>query len=154
MLKEFKEFALKGNVFDMAVGIIIGGAFTAIVNSLIGDLIMPILGLITGGVNFSDMFIALDGKESESLAAAQEAGAPAFAYGSFIQSIVSFLILAWVVFMLVKTMNKMRKQEEPAPEEPTTKVCPFCGSEIPIAAKKCPCCTSDLPAEEEAAAEA
>ena len=138
MLKEFKEFALKGNVFDMAVGIIIGGAFTAIVNSLIGDLIMPILGLIT---------------EYESLAAAQEAGAPAFAYGSFIQSIVSFLILAWVVFMLVKTMNKLRKQEEPAPEEPTTKVCPFCGSEIPIAAKKCPCCTSDLP-EEEPAAEA
>ena len=96
-------------------------------------------------------------EESESagssVAAAQEAGAPAFAYGSFIQSIVSFLILAWVVFMLVKTMNKLRKQEEPAPEEPTTKVCPFCGSEIPIAAKKCPCCTSDLP-EEEPAAEA
>ena len=151
MLKEFKEFALKGNVFDMAVGIIVGGAFTAIVNSLIGDLIMPILGLLTGGVNFSDLFIALDGKEYESLASAQEAGAPAFAYGSFIQSIVSFLILAWVVFMLVKTMNKLRKQEEPAPEEPTTKVCPFCGSEIPIAAKKCPCCTSDLPEEEPAA---
>ena len=153
MLKEFKEFALKGNVFDMAVVIIVGGAFTAIVNSLIGDLIMPILGLITGGINFSDLFIALDGKEYESLAAAQEAGAPAFAYGSFIQNVISFLILAWVVFMLVKTMNKLRKADEPAPEEPTTKVCPFCGSEIPIAAKKCPCCTSDLP-EEEPAAEA
>ena len=154
MLKEFKEFALKGNVFDMAVGIIIGGAFTAIVNSLIGDLIMPILGLITGGVNFSDLFIALDGKEYESLSAAQEAGAPAFAYGSFIQNVVSFLILSWVVFMLVRTINKLRKAEEPAPEAPTTKVCPFCGSEIPIAAKKCPCCTSDLPEEPAEAEEA
>lgn len=143
MLKEFKEFALKGNVFDMAVGIIIGGAFTAIVNSVINDLLMPILGIITGGINFSDLFIALDGKEYASLAAAQEAGAPAFAYGSFIQNVISFIILAFVVFLFVKTMNKMRK-EEPA-SEPTTKVCPYCQSEIPIMAKKCPHCTSDLP---------
>ena len=146
MLKEFKEFALKGNVFDMAVGIIIGGAFTAIVNSVINDLLMPILGLITGGINFSDLFIALDGKEYASLAAAQEAGAPAFAYGSFIQNVISFIVLAFVVFMSVRTMNKMRK-EEPAPE-PTTKVCPFCQSEIPLMAKRCPQCTSELPEEE------
>lgn len=145
MLKEFKEFALKGNVFDMAVGIIIGGAFTAIVNSVINDLLMPILGLITGGINFSDLFIALDGKEYASLAAAQEAGAPAFAYGSFIQNVISFIVLAFVVFMFVRTMNKMRKEEPAA--EPTTKVCPYCQSEIPLMAKRCPQCTSEIPEE-------
>ncbi len=145
LIQEFKEFALKGNVIDMAVGVIIGGAFGTIVSSVVNDLFMPVLGMATGKINFSDLFIALDGGDYPSLAAAQEAGAPAFAYGNCIQNIIQFVILAFIVFMFVKAMNKMKKPAEEAPAAPTTKTCPYCASEIPVAAVKCAHCASDLP---------
>jgi len=143
MLKEFKEFALKGNVMDMAIGVIIGGAFGTIVASLVADIFNPILGMITGGVNFADLFISLNGEHYDTLAAAQEAGAPVIAYGNFIQTIIQFLLLAFVVFLFVKAINKMRKPAPDAP--PTTKECPYCKSEIAIEAVRCPNCTSELP---------
>ena len=122
MLKEFREFISKGNVMDLAVGIIIGVAFTAIVNSLVGDLINPIIGLILGGINFSDMFIDLSGTHPATMTAARESGAAVFAYGSFITAVINFLIIAWVVFMLVKTMNRLMPKKAvlaPAPVGPT-----------------------------------
>ena len=118
MMSEFKEFALKGNVMDMAVGIIIGGAFGKIVASLVNDLLMPLVGLAMGGVSFADLYTALDGNTYESLAAAEEAGAAVFKYGAFIQSAIDFVIIAFVIFMMVKAMNKMRKKEEEAPAAP------------------------------------
>lgn len=118
MLNEFKTFIAKGNVMDLAVGIIIGAAFTAIVNSLVGDLINPIIGLILGGVNFSDMFIDLSGTNPTTMAAAKEAGAAVFAYGAFITAVINFLIIAWVVFMLVKAMNRMMPKKAEAPAAP------------------------------------
>mgnify|MGYP003515650918 FL=1 len=118
MIKEFKEFISKGNVMDLAVGIIIGAAFTAIVNSLVGDLINPIIGLILGGVNFSDMFVDLSGTNPATMAAAKDAGAAVFAYGSFITAIINFLIIAFVVFMLIKMMNRIMPKPAPAPEAP------------------------------------
>jgi large conductance mechanosensitive channel len=118
MIKEFKDFISKGNVMDLAVGIIIGAAFTAIVGSLVGDLINPIIGLILGGVNFSDMFIDLSGTAPASMAAAKESGAAVFAYGAFITAIINFLIIAFVVFMLVKVMNKIMPKAPAAPEAP------------------------------------
>ncbi len=118
MLNEFKAFLMKGNVMDLAVGIIIGAAFTAIVNSLVGDLINPIIGLIMGGVNFSDMFIDLSGTNPASLAAAKEAGAAVFAYGAFITAIINFVIIGFVVFMLVKMMNKLMAKKAEAPAAP------------------------------------
>ena len=143
MLKEFKEFALKGNVIDMAVGVIVGGAFSSIVGSLVNDIFMPILGIITGGINFSELYLSLDAVKYETLAAAQEVSAPVLAYGQFIQNVIQFILLAFVVFLFVKAINKARK---PQPEAaPTTKVCPFCKSEIAIEATKCPHCTSALP---------
>ena len=123
MLKEFKDFISKGNVMDLAVGIIIGAAFTAIVSSLVGDLINPIIGLILGGVNFSDMFISLSDATPVSLAAAKEAGNPVFAYGAFITAVINFLIIAWVVFMIVKTMNKLMPKAPPAAAAPTGPTC-------------------------------
>ncbi len=114
MLKEFKDFIAKGNVLDLAVGIIIGAAFTAIVNSLVGDLITPIIGLLMGGISFTDLFVDLSGTAPASLAAAKEAGAAVFAYGSFIDAIIKFLIIAFVVFMLVRTVNRMKKPAEAA----------------------------------------
>ncbi len=118
MLNEFKTFIAKGNVMDLAVGIIIGAAFTAIVNSLVGDLINPIIGLILGGVNFSDMFIDLSGTNPVSMAAAKESGAAVFAYGAFITALINFLIIAWVVFLLVKAMNRIMPKKAEAPAEP------------------------------------
>lgn len=118
MIQEFKAFLMKGNVMDLAVGIIIGAAFTAIVNSLVGDLINPIIGLVMGGVNFSDMFIDLSGTNPASLAAAKEAGAAVFAYGAFITAIINFVIIGFVVFMLIKMMNKMMAKKEEAPAAP------------------------------------
>ncbi len=118
MIQEFKAFLMKGNVMDLAVGIIIGAAFTAIVNSLVGDLINPIIGLVMGGVNFSDMFIDLSGTNPASLAAAKEAGAAVFAYGAFIMAIFNFVLIGFVVFMLVKFMNKMMAKKEEAPAAP------------------------------------
>ena len=142
MIKEFKEFIAKGNVMDMAVGVIMGGAFGKIVSSLVNDLLMPLIGLILGGVDFSNLFIALDGGNYASLAAAEEAGAALFKYGAFIQNIIDFLIIAFCIFLMVKAFNKTKK-EEPAPA-PTTKACPYCKSEIAIDAVKCPHCTADL----------
>ena len=143
MLKEFKEFALKGNVIDMAVGVIIGGAFSTIVGSLVNDIFMPILGLLTGKINFSELYVSLDGVKYATLAEAQEVSAPVLAYGQFIQNIIQFILLAFVVFLFVRAINKTRKEEPAA--APTTKTCPFCKSEIALDAVKCPNCTSALP---------
>jgi large conductance mechanosensitive channel len=141
-ISEFKEFALKGNVLDMAVGIIIGAAFGAIVNSLVKDVIMPPVGMLMGGINFADLFVALDGKTYASLAEAQAAAAPTINYGLFINAIISFLIVALAIFVLIRQVNAAKKK--PAPPDPTTKECPFCKESIPKAAVKCSHCTSDL----------
>jgi large conductance mechanosensitive channel len=145
---EFKKFIMRGNVIDLAVGVIVGGAFQAIVKSLVDDVVMPVISLATKGINFADLFIALDGGEYATLAAAQEAGAATLNYGNFISAILNFLIMAFVVFLLVKGINavaeKTKKPAEEAPAEPTTKECPYCKSEIAIGATKCPNCTSDL----------
>jgi large conductance mechanosensitive channel len=150
MFKEFKEFAMRGNVVDMAVGIIIGGAFGTIVKSLVSDVIMPPIGLLLGGVDFSNLFlVAKQGSPTgpyAALADAQAAGAVSINYGLFINSVVSFLIVAFAVFFLIKAINSMqRKQEQPA-AAPTTKSCSFCATEIPIKATRCPHCTSQLAA--------
>lgn len=142
MVSEFKEFIMRGNVMDMAVGVVVGGAFSNIVGSLVNDIIMPLVTLATGKISFTDLFIALDGGTYASLAAAQEAGASVFAYGNFIQMIVQFLIIAFCIFMVVKGINKLKKPA-PAPEV-VTKICPFCKSEVHIEATKCAFCASDL----------
>ncbi len=147
MIKEFKEFIMRGNVMDMAVGVIVGGAFNTIVTSLVNDIIMPVISLATGKVDFTNLFVSLDGSKYATLAEAQEAGASVFAYGSFIQNVLQFLIVAFVLFMVIKGMNKLHKKPEEAPAAPTTKICPFCKSEIPIEATRCGFCTSELPAE-------
>ena len=148
MLKDFKEFAMRGNVVDMAVGIIIGGAFGTIVKSLVADVIMPPIGLLLGGVDFSDLFITLkEGAQAgpyETLAAAQEVGAVTISYGVFLNSVISFLNVAIAVILLIRSINKLQAAEEEAPEEPTTKECGFCFSEIPLKATRCPNCTSEL----------
>jgi large conductance mechanosensitive channel len=149
MLKEFKEFALKGNVLDMAIGIIIGAAFGTIVRSLVDDVIMPPIGIIIGNVDFSALFIML--KQGNvpppynTLVEAKSAGAVTLNYGSFINNIISFIIVAFSVFMLVKGMNQLRRKKENIPDaEPTIKDCPYCYSKISIKAQKCPACTSEL----------
>ncbi len=138
LLKEFKEFLIKGNVVDMAVGFIFGAAFATVVKSLVNNVIMPPLGKLLGNVDFANLFIPLDGKEYASLKALEKAGAPAIKYGLFINDLVSFIILGFVIFMFIKAYNKL-KREEPAPA-PTTKSCPECAMEIPIEAKVCPYC--------------
>lgn len=149
MLQEFKKFAMRGNVVDMAVGIIIGGAFGTIVKSLVADVLMPPVGMLLGGVDFANFFITL--KEGAtagpyaSLAAAQEAGAVVISYGVFMNAVISFLIVAFAVFLLIRGINKLQEEEE-EPEEETTKECPFCMSTIPINATRCPNCTSELTA--------
>lgn len=147
-LQEFKAFISKGNVIDMAVGVIIGAAFKAIVDSLVKDIIMPLISGIVGGLDFSNWFIALDGNKYETLAAAQEAGAATLNYGSFITAVINFLIMAFVIFMMIKVMNALmdrrRKPAAAAPEAPQTKTCRFCKSEIAIDALRCPHCTSNL----------
>ena len=148
MFKEFKEFAMRGNVVDMAVGIIIGGAFGTIVMSLVTDILMPPIGLILGGVDFTDLFLTL--KEGASpgpyatLASAQEAGAVTVAYGLFLNSVVSFLIIALSVFFVIKGVNAMKRREEEPSLEPTTKDCPYCLSSVPLKASRCPFWTSEL----------
>ena len=147
MLQDFKKFAVKGNMIDMAVGVIIGGAFNGLVTSLVNTVVMPALSVFTGKLDFSQMFIAMDGVKYEPLAAAQEAGAAVVQYGNFISQIINFVIMAFVVFLFVRTINKMREKDAapaPAPAAPTTKKCPHCLSEIPIEATKCAHCTSDL----------
>lgn len=151
MFKEFKKFAIKGNMIDLAVGMIIGSAFNKLVSSLVNDMIMPVLGLLTGKIDFAKLFIALDGNTYETLAEAEELGVACFKYGAFIAGVIDFLIMAFVVFLFVKWMNKLRDMnEEPEqPKAPTTKVCPFCKSEISIEATRCPHCTSEQPVAEE-----
>jgi len=141
MFKEFREFAMRGNVLDMAVGIIIGVAFGAIITSLVNDIIMPPIGLALGRVDFSNLFINLSGGSFASLSAAKEAGAVTINYGVFVNAVINFIIVAFVLFLVIRSMNKLKhKEEEPA--EPTTKDCPYCFSQIPIKATRCPHCTS------------
>jgi len=146
MLKEFKEFAMRGNVFDMAIGIIIGAAFGKIVTSLVNDVLMPPLGLLLGRVDFSNLFINLSGKQYTSLTNAKAAGAATVNYGVFLNTVIDFIIVAFAIFLLVRTINKLRRQQEAAPAEPTTKECPYCLSSIPSKAIRCPHCTSELKA--------
>jgi large conductance mechanosensitive channel len=128
MLKEFRDFAMRGNVMDLAVAVIIGGAFGKIIASLVNDILMPLIGLLLGGLNFSELSATVNGVD--------------ITYGLFIQAIVDFIIVAFVIFMLVRTMNKLKKQ--PAPADPTTKECPYCFTTVPIKATRCPHCTSQL----------
>jgi large conductance mechanosensitive channel len=148
MFKEFKEFAMRGNVVDMAVGIIIGGAFGTIVKSLVSDVIMPPIGLLLGGVDFSELFLVLKEGSTPSpyvaLAEAQAAGAVTINYGVFINSVISFIIVAFAVFMLIKSLNKLKREEEAPAVEPTEKECPYCFTNIPIKAIRCPHCTSEV----------
>ena len=138
MLDEFKKFLIKGNMVDMAVGFIFGGAFATVVKSMVANVVMPPVGLLMGKVDFSQLFIALDGKEYANMAALDKAGAPAIKYGIFINDIISFIILGFVVFMFIKAYNKMKEPEEAA--APTTKTCGECAMEIPLAAKTCGHC--------------
>lgn len=150
-VSEFKKFIMRGNVIDLAVGVIIGGAFQAIVNSLVNDIIMPVISLITGGLDFKNWFIVLGDGEYETAAEAVEAGAATLNYGAFISAIINFLIMAFVIFTIIRAINKVNdkfKKEEPV-SAPTTKECPFCKSEISINATKCPHCTSDISKDEE-----
>lgn len=146
MLKEFKEFAMRGNVLDMAVGIIIGAAFGTIVTSFVNDILMPPIGLLLGRVDFSNLFITLRGEPFATLAQAKAAGATTLNCGVFLNTLVNFLIVAFAVFLLIRQVNRLRRQAEPAPTAPTTKECPFCFSSIPIKATRCPHCTSELKA--------
>ncbi len=143
MLKEFKEFVLRGNVVDMAVGIIIGTAFGRIITSLVNDILMPPIGLLLGRVDFSNLFISLSGRYA-SLAEAQAAGAPTINYGLFINTMLDFIIVALVIFLLVRQVNRLRRPAPAAPAEPTTRECPYCLSTIPLKATRCPHCTSQL----------
>ena len=143
---EFREFIMRGNVMDMAVGVIIGGAFQKIISSLVDDIIMPLISMLTGGIDFNNKFVVLDGGSYASLEAAKEAGAATLNYGTFITVVINFILMALVIFFLVKTMNnisnKFAKEEAEAPA--TTKICPHCKSEINIEATRCPHCTSEL----------
>jgi large conductance mechanosensitive channel len=142
MIKEFKAFVMRGNVIDLAVAFIMGGAFAAIISSLVKDIIMPLVGVALGGVDFTNLFITLKGGPYASLVDAQKAGAATINYGVFINTIITFLIVAWAMFMLIKAMNAAKK---PAPAAaPTTKECPYCLSAVPLKATRCPNCTSEL----------
>jgi large conductance mechanosensitive channel len=143
MLKEFKEFALKGSVLDLAIGVIIGGAFGTVVKSLVDDILMPPLGRLIGNIDFSNLFVNLGAGQFDSLAAAKEAGAATINYGMFINNVISFLIIAFAVFMLVKWFNKLRRQPEVA-KAPDVKECPHCISAISVRATRCPNCTSEI----------
>jgi large conductance mechanosensitive channel len=150
MLKEFKEFAMRGNVLDMAIGIIIGAAFGTIISSLVADVIMPPIGLLLGEIDFSNLFAVLKaGKVAgpyASLAAAKEAGAVSINYGFFINTVINFLIVAFAIFLLIRAVNKVKRQREAPPPVPTTKECPYCLSIVPIKAIRCGHCTSELKA--------
>ena len=143
MLKEFKEFAMRGNVIDLAIGVVIGGAFGKIITSLVNDIIMPPIGLVLGKIDFSNLFITLSGEIFDTLARAQEAGAVTLNIGLFINAVMDFLIVALVIFLLIKQLNKLEKKDE-KPVESTTRKCPFCLTEISKGATRCPACTSTL----------
>jgi large conductance mechanosensitive channel len=144
MLKEFKEFAMRGNVLDMAIGIVIGAAFGRIVSSFVADILMPPIGLLLGGVDFSNLFVTLSGGEYESLEAAQAAGAATWNIGLFINTLIDFLIIAFAIFLVVKAVNNLKRKEAVPPPAPSEKSCPFCVTTIPINATRCPHCTSQL----------
>jgi len=144
MLKEFKEFAMRGNVVDMAVGIIIGAAFGKIVSSFVADVLMPPIGLLLGKVDFSNLFINLSGQSYPSVDAAKAAGAATMNYGMFLNTVIDFLIVAFAIFLLIKQINRFTAKQEEAPATPTTKDCPRCLSQIPIKATRCAHCTSDV----------
>ncbi len=142
MFNEFKKFIMRGNVLDLAIGVVIGGAFGKIVASLVGDVLMPVIGLALGRVDFSGLFISLSGQSYATLAEAKAAKAPTLNYGVFLNTVIEFLIIAFVIFIIVKQVNRFKKPEPVA--APTTKDCPQCCTAIPIAAKRCPACTSQL----------
>ena len=144
MLKEFKEFVMRGNVLDLAIAVVIGGAFGTVVNSLVKDILMPPIGLMMGRVNFNELFISLNGEVFKSLKAAQDAGAPTLNYGLFVQAVINFLIIAFVIFMIVRTANKIQRPQPTPAAAPATKDCPYCLSGIPVKATRCPHCTSEL----------
>jgi large conductance mechanosensitive channel len=143
MLKEFKEFVMRGNVIDLAIGVIIGVAFGAVVSSLVSDVIMPPIGLVMGGMDFKDLFVVLNGQTYPNLDTAKKAGAPVIAYGNFINTIINFIIVAFAVFLLVRQVNRLKKPV-PAPAAPSMKDCPYCAMSIPAKATRCPLCTSEL----------
>ena len=141
LAEDFKKFAMRGNVMDMAVGVIIGGALGKIVTSVVNDIVMPPVGMLLGNVDFSNLFISLNGKEYATLEAAKKAGAPVLAYGSFMNTVIDFLILAFIIFMMIRQINKLTPEPAPKPEP---RVCPYCKSEIADDATRCPHCTSHL----------
>jgi len=143
MFREFKEFAARGNVIDLAVGVIMGAAFGKIVTSLVNDVVMPPIGMLLGGVDFRNFYVALNRQTYASLADAQKAGAPTINYGVFLNTVLEFLIVAFVVFLLVRQINRLIPKPVTAPADPP-KTCPFCASQIPLAARRCPFCTSEL----------
>ena len=143
MLNEFKKFAMRGNVLDLAIGVVIGGAFGKIITSLVNDILMPPIGLLLGKVDFSSLYINISGGKYASLAQAQEAGAATINYGVFLNTVIDFLIISFIIFLLVRQINKLEKPA-PKPAEPATKECPYCLSTIPLKATRCPACTSEL----------
>jgi large conductance mechanosensitive channel len=147
MLKDFKAFIMRGNVLDLAIAVIIGAAFGGIVTSLVNDVIMPPIGMVLGHIDFKDLFFTLNGQSYATLAAAKAASAPVVAYGQFLNTVINFLIIAFVIFIVVRAASKLQKAPAPAPAAPTTKDCPFCATAIPIPAKRCPNCTSQLTPE-------
>ena len=144
MLKDFREFAVKGNVIDLAVGVIVGGAFGKIVTSIVNDMIMPVIGLLIGKVDFTNLFISLDGTKYLSLAAAKEAGAATLNYGVFINTVIEFLIISFSIFIVIRQLNKFNRKEAEEEQKPSTKTCPYCYTEINLKATRCPNCTSEI----------
>jgi large conductance mechanosensitive channel len=144
MLKEFREFIARGNVIDMAVGVIIGAAFGKIVSSLVADIVMPPIGLLIGGIDFSNLFLSLGGQTYPSLKAAQDVGAPTVNYGLFLNNLINFLIISFVIFMLVRAVNRLKRQEPVPAAAPTTRDCPYCLSTIPLKATRCAHCTAEI----------
>jgi large conductance mechanosensitive channel len=151
VLKDFKQFVMRGNVLDLAVAVILGASFGAIVTSVVNDIVMPPIGLVLGHIDFKDLFVSLNGKAFPSLAAAKAAAAPVIAYGQFLNTVINFLIVAAVIFLVVKQAAKFQRKPEAAPPAPATKDCAFCCTAIPLAATRCPHCTSQLGAPEAAA---
>jgi large conductance mechanosensitive channel len=145
MLKEFKEFAMRGNVIDLAIGVIIGAAFGKIISSLVADVIMPVVGLMLGHIDFTNLFVSLSGQHFNTLKEAKDAAAPTLNYGIFLQSIFDFLIVAFVIFLFVRQINRFKRQPEAAPPAPTRE-CPYCYYAVPLKAIRCPFCTSELKA--------
>jgi large conductance mechanosensitive channel len=146
VLKEFKEFAMKGNVLDMAIGIILGAAFGKVVSSFVSDVLMPPIGLLMGKVDFSNLYVNLSGQTFASLDEAKKAGAATINYGMFLNTIIDFVIVAFAIFLMIRQINRLRREPAPAPAAPTTKECPACKMSIPIGATRCPHCTSDVKA--------